>query len=170
MSGDESITLRGFLASLCFCALALLAGCGEKGVDKDMHGLFGWKLGEKVEGKKVGKDPRGTSGIWEIEAREAVPGLTRYTAYAREKDGKIYGLKGEGEAESFLDARRLAAEIATRVEMEIAHELGKVAPDTRAVKWLNERDRGQGVLVLKAEPQGDKGHISLYVLDTSRTP
>ena len=118
----------------------------------------------------VGMDRRGMSGIWEIEARERVPGLTRYTAYAREKDGKIYGLKGEGEAESFLEARRLMAEIATRVEMEIAHELGKVAPDTRAVKWLNERDRGQGVLVLKAEPHGNKGHVSLYVLDTSRTP
>lgn len=55
--------------------LAVLAGCGEKGVDKDMHGLFGWRFGEQVEGKKVGKDPRGTSGIWEIEAWEAVPGL-----------------------------------------------------------------------------------------------
>ena len=164
---SKSLNLKSKIIAVAL--LALMMGC-EKGVDRDMHGLFGWRLGEKVEGTKVGTDPRGTSGIWEIEARERVPGLTKYTAYAREKDGKIYGLKGEGEADSFLDARRIAADIKTRIEMEIGHELGNAKTDTWAVKWLNEHDRGRGILVLKAEPHSGKGRITLYVLDNSRTP
>lgn len=156
---------------LAVALLALMMGCEKGGVDKDMHGLFGWKLGEKVEGTKIGVDPRGTSGIWEIEARERVPGLTKYTAYAREKDGRIYALKGEGESASFLEARRVTAEIKTRVEMDIGYELGHAGtPDTWAVKWLNERDRGEGVLILRTDASSGPARTILYVLDTSRTP
>lgn len=50
-----------------------------------------------------------------------------------------------------LDARRLMAEIATRVEMEIGHDLGKVAPDTRAVMAA---ERGLGNIIARCREWG----------------
>ena len=67
---------------------------------------------------------------------------------------------------------RVEGEAGERVEvvLEIGHELGNVAPDTRAVKWLNERDLGQGVLILRTDASSGPARTILYVLDSSRTP
>ena len=68
---------------------------------------------------------------------------------------------------------RVEGEAGERVEvvLEIGYELGHAGtPDTWAVKWLNERDLGQGVLILRTDASSGPARTILYVLDSSRTP
>ena len=154
--------------------LALAGGCRKKGNEHELYGLFGLKFGERVTeamGRKVGDDPRGTAEIWEVTAPEPMRHLTKYTAYVRKGDRRIWGLKGEAECANYLEARAKLFEVKTDLEIMMRYHMdSRTSPDHFAVRFANATSPSRGTLALRAEPGPPTARVTLFALDEANLP
>ena len=99
--------------------------------------------------------------------------LTKYTAYVRKKDGRIWGVKGEAECASYLEARAKLFEVKADLEIIMRHHMdSRTSPDHFAVRFANATSPSRGTLALSATPpQGPApARVTLFALDESNLP
>ena len=124
-------------------------------------------------GRKIADDPRGTSEIWEVAPTRPMRHLTKYTAYVRKKDGRIWGVKGEAECASYLEARAKLFEVKADLEIIMRHHMdSRTSPDHFAVRFANATSPSRGTLALSATPPHGPApaRVTLFALDESNLP
>ena len=162
----RKVAVIALMAALAAC------GCRKEGNEHELYGLFGLEFGKKVTetmGHKVSDDPRGTTEIWEMTPPKPMRHLTRYTAYVRKSDRRIWGLKAEADCDTYLEARAKLFEVKTDLEIMMRYHMdSRTSSDHFAVRFVNETSPSRGTLALHAEPS--PARVTLFAIDESNLP
>ena len=99
--------------------------------------------------------------------------LTKYTAYVRKGDGRIWGIKGEAECANYLEARAKLFEVKADLEIIMRYHMdSRSSPDHFAVRFVNATSPSRGTLALHADPPPGPApaRVTLFTLDEANLP